>query len=311
MPGTNTDNSICASAEDRLIAAHDGDVALLYIYITRTGSADLERAAHDLCRTLGEMSAAEEKLRRMGLISAGSGPVQSAVTEAAPSEAAPEERLPEYRAEDIARRSKEDGSFSVILSEAAKVIGHALNGNDMRVLFGIYDYLALPAEVILELLNFCAEQYTEKYGTGRRPTARAIEKEAYFWVNREILTLEQAEEYIRFSRERRGDMGRVKAVLGIRGRELGATESKYVSSWLDMGFDDEAIAIAYDRTLTGTGALKWPYMNTILKNWHDNGLHSAAEIEARDGRRKKNPPHTQGGEKAIDMDELRDIINKI
>ena len=48
--GRAADNFIDASAADRLIAAHDGDVALLYIYLARTGSRDLERAAHDLCR---------------------------------------------------------------------------------------------------------------------------------------------------------------------------------------------------------------------------------------------------------------------
>ena len=301
--GRAADNFIDASAADRLIAAHDGDVALLYIYLARTGSRDLERAAHDLCRTMREITAADEKLRRMELSAAPPEP-QS------PPEQAGDAR-PEYRAEDIARRSREDGNFSVILAEAAKVIGHQLSSSDMKILFGIYDYLALPPEVILELLNFCAETCTERYGTGRRPSARSIEKEAYFWVNREILTLEQAEEYIRLSRERRGGVGRIKEAVGIRGRDLSAGEEKYILSWLDMGFGEEAVAIAYDRTVTSTGSLKWPYMNTILKNWHEKGLHSAQEIEEKDTRRPRAASAKSGGGKPIKIDELRDIINKI
>ena len=50
------------------------------------------------------------------------------------------------------------------------------------------------------LINFCGRQYAERYGTQRRPSARAIEKEAYIWVNREIMTVEQAEEHIRAPR---------------------------------------------------------------------------------------------------------------
>jgi hypothetical protein len=49
----------------------------------------------------------------------------------------------------------------------------------MKLLFGMYDYLALPPEVILELLNFCVDRSREKYGPGRLPSMRAVEKEAY------------------------------------------------------------------------------------------------------------------------------------
>ena len=44
--------------------------------------------------------------------------------------------------------------------------------------------------------------------------------------------------------------------------------------------------LGYDRTVTNTGALKWSYMNKIMQSWHENGLHSAAEIESGDPRRR-------------------------
>ena len=40
-------NFIPAQTADRLIAAHDGDVALLYLYRLRTGETDCERAARE------------------------------------------------------------------------------------------------------------------------------------------------------------------------------------------------------------------------------------------------------------------------
>lgn len=301
-----TENFISAPAADKLIAAHDGDVALLYIYRLRTGCADPERAARDLCRTLGEVSAAEEKLRRMELLPGA--PDQAAEPPAIPE---PEERLPEYRTEDILRRSREDGTFAGIVDEAAKVMGRSLSGGDMKTLFGVYDYLALPPEVILMLLHYCQELFLEKYGPGRRLTARAIEKEAYIWANREILTFEQAEEYIRLQRSRWGQTGRIKEALGIQGRELSATEGRYVASWLDMGFDAEAVAEAYDRTVTNTGSLKWNYLNKILQRWHEAGLHTPEEIEAKDGRRRKAPAPPREPARPIDMDELRSLLDKI
>jgi DNA replication protein DnaD len=49
-----------------------------------------------------------------------------------------------------------------------------------------------------------------------------------------------------------------------------------------MGFDSEAIYHAYDITVLKTGGLKWGYMNSILKSWHDKNLHTLKEIERED-----------------------------
>ena len=61
MQGNFSDKLIFPAAADKLIAAHDGDLALLYLFIQRTGSRDLERAAGELFRTLREMQIAWEK----------------------------------------------------------------------------------------------------------------------------------------------------------------------------------------------------------------------------------------------------------
>ena len=50
-------------------------------------------------------------------------------------------------------------------------------------------------------------------------------------------------------------------------------------------------------------------MNKIMQSWHENGLHSAAEIESGDPRRRPQQSAAQG--KAIDMDELQSVLEKI
>ena len=50
----------------------------------------------------------------------------------------------------------------------------------------------LPADVIFMLIGYCIDVFTEKYGPGRLPSMRSIEKEAYSWANKEIITIEQA-----------------------------------------------------------------------------------------------------------------------
>lgn len=311
-----TEKTISAQTLDKLIAAHDGDVALLYLYWLKSDSTDPEQAAAALCRTLREIAAAEEKLRRLNLLPSSGAPAKPVPAEksaaAEPRELpSPAEELPQYPAEDILRRSREDTAFSAILAEAARVIGRTLNSNDTRVLFGVYDYLGLPAEVIFMLLNYCGEQYQERYGTSRRPTARAIEQLAYEWARQEILTLEQAESYITAQKDRRGKLGQIKAVLNIYDRELTATEEKYISSWLEMGFQKDAVAIAYDRTMSQISKFRWPYINKILLSWHEKGLHTAKEIEEKDGRRPAQKSAARPEVKPVDMDALRKIIDKI
>ena len=216
------------------------------------------------------------------------------------------------RAEDIIRRSREDGEFSAIISEASKVMGRTLSSVDMKILFGIYDYLGLPADVIMLLINYCARQYEERYGGQRRPSARAIEKEAYFWVNREIMTMEQAEDFIRRMDERRGSIAGIKNALGIKGRELTKTEIDYISSWLDLGFGAEAISIAYDRTVTNTGSLRWSYMNKIILSWKEKGLLTPRDIEEKDGRRPaRTAPRKGRGSRPSDFEGLDSLIDKV
>lgn len=299
-------NCISLSALDKLIAAHDGDVALLWLYCERFGLPDEERAARDLCRTLQEIRAAEEKLRRMDLLPAG------ASAEGQKSEPDAPQELPQYSSGEIARRSEGNSALTAIYSEAAQVMGRALSSNDLRVLFGIYDHLGLPPEVILELLHFCGELCLWKYGESRRPSARFLEREAYAWANREILTLEQAEDYIRARRERHSDLGRIRETLRLT--ELSPTQEKELNSWLEQGFGEEAIAIAADRTVTNTGSLKWSYLRKILQSWHQKGLHSPAEIAEKDpARRDRSSPSPAESrvQKPLTADEWDHLLNKI
>ena len=298
---------IPASQLDSIIKSADGTTALLYLYVLRDGGTLSERAAaRELRRTEAEIRTAAAKLREMG-VACASGPAAVHLPQ-------PEE-VPEYSAEDIAGRCKTDSVFQAIVDEAQKKLGRILSGADLRILFGIYDYLALPPEVILLLINYCMDRFREKYGPGRVPSMRTIEKEAYAWVNREILTLEQAEEHIEYMRRRSDTLRRLKDAIQIRDRELTASERKYAESWLDMGFGIPALTVAYDRTVTQTGSLKWAYMNKIVLSWHQKGLHTVEEIEKGDGRRMTKKPVSGAGRQSAptnaDVERMRRMLEKM
>ena len=254
---------------DTLLGHADGNAALLYLHIRRSGGFSMERAARALKCTEAELFAAAGTLRALGLL----------------EEEKPDREIPEYTAEDVAARTGADSAFEAVVREAEQALGHVLSGNDLRLLFGIYDYWGLEAEVIMVLLHHCVEKYEAASGTGRRPTMRYVEKEARYWAGQEVNSLDAAEELIRREYERRALTGQVKEALQIYGRDLTAGEMKYIEGWLALGFSPEAVAIAYDRTVLSTGKLAWKYMDKILRSWDAKGLYTPEAIEAGDARR--------------------------
>ena len=306
MQDTRIDNS---TAADRLIRAHDGDVALLYIYRQHTGCRDLERAARDLCRTMQELRAAQEKLVRLGLWAEDDASAPSGNGGKAPRYLPPADELPQYTAQDISRLAAASRDFTEICAEAERIKGKQLTTNELGILAGIHNHLALPTDVILELLNFCRAR-AEAQRPGSRPGFRMIQQEAFHWANLEILTFEQAEEYIANQRERSSAVGRIQSILGLQGRALTAPERRHIDDWLDMGFADDAIELAYERTVYKTHAFKWPYMNAILKRWHEAGLHDRRAVEEKEGSHGGKAPVSQGSA-PIDVDQLKDFLNKL
>lgn len=266
--------AIPSSDADKLLSQSDGTATLLYLYALRQGGDfSTQSAAAALKRTENEIAIGINTLCNMGLFKTGE------IKAALPLTA---DELPEYTAEDIASRTGENGEFKAIVDETQRIMGHMLTGADLKILFGIYDYLRLPTEVIFLLINHCVEETREHLGQGKLPSMRTIEKEAYAWYNREILTFERAEEFLLQKRARNGEMADIKRLLQINGRNFSATERKYVESWMDMGFDLEAIAMAYDKTVVKTGNLAWKYMDSILINWHSKNLHTADEVNSGD-----------------------------
>ena len=103
-------------------------------------------------------------------------------------------------------------------------------------------------------------------------------------------------------------MAHIKHLLQIRGRRLTTAEERYAYQWSEMGFDDETILMAYERTCINTGGLKWPYMNSILKRWHDAGLHTADQVRAGDS--KAQPKQERRDLSPDEMEAIRRMMEE-
>ncbi|MDR3277812.1 MAG: DnaD domain protein [Oscillospiraceae bacterium] len=301
LPGPET-ITLSGQNTDKLIRLGDGDAALLYLYILKTrGQSSVRESADALRRTEEAILAAMTHLGKLGLIRYDELP-------AARKADAP----PAVTARDIQRELEHGAAFYHLVQEAQKSLGKVLSSDDLIKLFGLYDALKLPPEVILQLIGYCLAETRRQYGEGRVPTMRYIEKAAYTWEREGIFSLEKAETYLKEREKRKTAAFEVKKALQIRDRDMTPSEKRYVDGWLALGFEAEAIGMAYDRTALKTGKLAWGYLDSIINSWHGKGLHTPEEIDARDGKAKpagKHPPAA-----APDADELarmQKLLDKI
>ena len=202
----------------------------------------------------------------------------------------PAEERPVYTACDIAEMLQGDGEFKMLVPQVEDKLGKKLKTADLQILAGLYDELGLPADVIYLLVSHCVTRAERRYGPGRRPTMRQVEKEGYYWARLGLFDQDSAAGYLKTCALRDEQMGQYMQVLGLGVRRPVESEERYIRSWMDMGFDAESVALAYDKTVFYKKELNWRYLNGILRRWHEQGWHSAEEIRSGD---EKKPVQTK------------------
>ena len=281
-----TELNITRDDTRKLLSTMSGDAAILYLYI-QCGN-DPAEAPRMLNMSTGRVDCAAATLRQLGL-----WPEVKKVM-------LPTGERPNYNDRDVIEAMDSDRSFRSLYGEVQRVLGRTLNTEELKILLGFTRYLGMSPDVIAVLVNYCKERARQK--NGRAPSLRSIEKEAYAWAEQGIDTMEEAAVYIQSRNQHNLRMAHIKHLLQIHGRKLTPGEERYASTWADMGFEDGAITMAYERTCVNTGGLKWPYMNSILKRWHEAGLHTVEQITTGD---RKNTAKTDRRE--LSADELAAI----
>lgn len=304
LPGSVV--AMSGQAADRLLGADSGDAALLYLYLLRRGTAK------GLNWSAQRLDTAMAQLRTMGM-----APAEAPVNDPVPADGPP----PEYALEDI-NEALEDktSSFPSLCDEVERRLGRKLTANDLKTLYTLYDHLALPAEVVLMLVGWCTEEMERKYGPGRKPFLSQIRKEGFAWSRRGIDTMEQAERHIQRLHRLRERQAQILRLLDIPLRPLVEREKTYIAAWDDMGFDDGAIRLAYEKTIMKKQSMDWSYLNGILRRWHEKGLHTAEAVQAGDrdpqalragGQTAAPPPAGEERRAREDMDRMRRLMEQM
>ncbi len=294
--------SLHRKAADRLLAADNGDAALLYLALLEGKNGS------DLKWDAARLEAAYKALITMKL----ADPTQPVTN--APAPKLEDDRPPEYTAQDITQALQNGGGFAGLVPEVERLLGKVLSTADLKLLYQLSDFYALPPEVILTLVGWCMEKTAKRYGPGRKPTLPQIKREGYKWYKAGVTTLDAADAYLR-RQQLLGTRGmEIMAILGIRDRGPVPQEEEFLTAWIQMDFPDDVLRLAYERTVfqLAPEKFRWSYMNGILVRWNQQGLKTVAAIQAAEARRKPSFPQNkpQEGPSAMPSDDIGRMIEQ-
>ena len=195
---------------------------------------------------------------------------------------------------EISHSMEINPSIKETITTAEKLLKKTLSQREITAIYNFMDWYSMSGEMVLVLLEYClnAEKTSFAY----------IEKVAASWNEQGITTLEAAAKVLNRSIKENKIQNKCKKLFGID-RALSGTEAKYISSWsLDMGMSEAMIKSAYERTVNNTGKLSFPYMNTIIKAWHEKGIKTVSQIDQKDTKRT-----VKKGSADYELDEMAAI----
>lgn len=207
------------------------------------------------------------------------------------------------------RLIREDPEIPQLLEALQEVLSRPLTPYETEGFLYLYSGLRLSSSYLL-----LAAQYSRERG---KDSIRQMEKLVTGWVEKGIDSYDAAEGEIKRLARRESNEGRIRDLFGIRDRNLSAKEKEYIEHWFtDLGYGEEIIKLAYDRTVDNTGKAAFPYLNRILNRWREKGVETpeqaVAEMESggKKTQRPKTNQETAPPESSFDLSEIRRLMEE-
>lgn len=166
-----------------------------------------------------------------------------------------------------------DEELKILVGEAQTALGKVLSNSDIATLLMLKDTCGLPLDVIIMLIQYCISI--------DKGNMRAIEKIGIGWADEGIDTLEAADDKIRRVKQMNKNFSIVSSAFGLK--NVGSPTKKqleYSEKWVgEWKFSPEMLREAYERCVDSKGAMKFSYIDGILKRWNSNGIKNKKELE--------------------------------
>lgn len=177
---------------------------------------------------------------------------------------------PIYKPDEIVDIIDNNKEIKQLIIHAECIFGKTLSRGETATLLSFYDWLRLPIEVILMLLEHCAAL--------SKTSMRYAEKVAISWADKGIDTIDKAKDYLLNSEKRIKISRKYKRLFSIVNRDLSDAEYAHIIQWTEgMDMSQQLIKAAYEKTVLATGGVSFPYMNGILQSWYKKGITKIEE----------------------------------
>ncbi len=174
--------------------------------------------------------------------------------------------------EQIAVRLKESEEIAALFQEAQTALGKTVGYDGQSVLLMMHDSYGLPVEVILMAIEYAVSQKKTSYTSISRIGKR--------WSELEIDTLEGAMEYIEEHNIVDETWNKLRSMTEITNRNPTEKQRKYLTAWVkEYGYNEEIIYYAYEECIDRTGKMSMPYMDKIIRTWHEKGVKTVSDIQ--------------------------------
>lgn len=174
--------------------------------------------------------------------------------------------------DEVASIIESNSALADLCAISQEILGKTLGNNDLETLYWFYDQLGFSPEVITMLLEYCVSM-------GKR-NMKYIEKVAITWHENNITTMDEAQEFITGATKSDEFVSSLRRLFGITDRSLSKTEKLYLSTWSDeYKMSADMVGLAYEYCIIAIGKLSFPYINTILKRWAEQGITTIPEAE--------------------------------
>jgi DnaD/phage-associated family protein len=179
----------------------------------------------------------------------------------------------------IARSIRDNDLYELNL-EMEKIFEKTLETREIERITSLYVKKGLSVEYILTLSAFLKDKK-------QNLTVESIVREANKLVAKEIDTLESLEVYVKEKNEEISGEMEMRRLFGIYGRTLTKSERDYFKRWMhEYGYSSTIIGEAYDISVSATGKMSLPYINSILAAWYEAGCKTLDECRVKVNTRK-------------------------
>ncbi len=164
----------------------------------------------------------------------------------------------------------EDDAFKAVLSKYESIQNRVATASEQEAIVSIVRNIGLPADVAAMMMDFC-----ELMGLF---TIQDIVCSAELWVEHDIVTTQKAEYTIAKTKKLRSIEDEFRRTTGYA---FGFTlsQKEMLTTWIYTWKIEEALIYkAYAITLEQTGIAAFPYMNSIIKSWAENGIKTIKEL---------------------------------